>query len=179
MIRGTTAQFRFKIPCVKGRLTSAIIKFWQVGNPGSILAPLPITKKLSHCTAFETDERKNINKWNSNEYEDIKADLNLLDKTWDSLTEDEKKQFASATFNEICISLTAEETLRFSDKTKANVQLRARRKDGATFASRQQLITVYPINDDIVIEDPTLPDEDGGFIILDGGPIVNRGGDNQ
>lgn len=130
MIRGTTAQFRFKLPYAKQDLLWATMKFWQPGNDGTPLAPLPITKRLEHCSAPE-----------------------------DSY--------------ELCVNLTAEETLRFSDKLKARVQLRAQTLDGTTFASRETLVSVYPINDDITTDDPTLPDPDSmGLIILDGKSIV-------
>lgn len=76
--------------------------------------------------------------------------------------------------NEVCVELTSEETLRFSDKMKAYVQLRAQ-ASGNTFASKQEMITVYPIygDDDSNLGDPDLPaaDEDG-WIILDGYPIT-------
>ena len=131
MIRGTTAQFRFKLPYTKGELGWATIKFWQPGNNGTISAPLPITKRLDQCSG--SDEEK-----------------------------------------ELCVALTAEETMRFSDKFKAKVQLRAQRlEDGVIFASTQQAITVYPINDDIITDDPTMPGEnEDGWVILDGETIV-------
>lgn len=125
MIRGTTAQFRFKLPYKIDELNWATIKFWQSSNSGTISAPLPITKKLKDCSVTDNP-------------------------------------------NELCVSLTVEETLRFSDKFKARVQLRAQANNGTIFASREQLITVYPINDDIITDDPTLPGEQEGFIILDG-----------
>lgn len=173
MIRGTTAQFKFKLPCVKGNLLYATIKFWQPGNSGTLEAPLPITKRLADCYGFETNEQINIEKWNSQNYEEIKDKLGISGKAWNELTAEEKKQFATDSFEELCVSLTAEETLRFSDKFKARVQLRAQQKDGTVFASHQQLTTVYPINDDIIADDPSFPeDEDGdGLIILDGKPI--------
>ena len=130
MIRGTTAQFRFKIPYAKDELSWATIKFWQPGNNGTLIAPLPITKRLEHCT--------------------------MSDDTM-----------------ELCIALTPEETVRFSDKYKAKTQLRAQHKDGTVFASHVQQITVYPINDDIVADDPTLPStNEEGWIIFDGGSII-------
>ena len=46
MIRGTTAQFKFKLPYTKKELDWATIKFWQPNNPNNLL---PITKKLEHC----------------------------------------------------------------------------------------------------------------------------------
>lgn len=131
MIRGTTAQFRFKLPCTKGELGWATIKFWQPSNKGTIEAPLPITKRLDKCSGL--DEEK-----------------------------------------ELCVTLTAEETMRFSDKFKAKVQLRAQRlEDGVIFASKEKVITVYPINDEIIKDDPTMPGEnEEGWVILDGETIV-------
>lgn len=127
MIRGTTAQFKFKLPYKIYELNWATIKFWQPGNSGTLDAPLPITKRKDDCSATDNP-------------------------------------------NELCVSLTASETLRFSDKIKARVQLRAEANDGTTFASRESLITVYPISDDIVTDDPSLPDIPTGdnFITLDG-----------
>lgn len=126
MIRGTTAQFRFKLPCTKGELEWATIKFWQNNNPSVLL---PITKTLDHCGQPE-----------SSDY--------------------------------LYVALTAEETLRFSDRYKANVQLRARHAlSGTVFSMKPYLITVYPYEDQ---NDPPIPDTpaDGGFIILDGGEIT-------
>ena len=130
MIRGTTAQFKCKLPYAKQDLLWVTIKFWQPGNNGTSLAPLPITKRKDHCL----------------ESQDV---------------------------YELCVNLTPEETLRFSDQLKAVVQLRAQTVDGTTFASKETLVSVYPINDDIVTDDPTLPDADSsGVIILDGKSIA-------
>ena len=132
MIRGTTAQFKFKLPYRNDDLLWATIKFWQLCNTGTTDAPLPITKTLSHCSTSD-DDRK-----------------------------------------ELCVSLTAEETTRFSEKSKARVQIRAQHINGTVIASRQQLITVYPINDDIVDDDVVSPgaEEQNGLIIFDGGAIT-------
>lgn len=131
MIRGTTAQFKFKIPYKKNELVWATIKFWQPGNTGTLEAPLPITKKLSDCTAAD--------------------DSDVL-----------------------CISLTSKETLRFSDKFKAKAQLRSQATDGTVFASHEQIISVYPINDEILKDDDTpMPGaNEEGWIILDGETIL-------
>jgi hypothetical protein len=133
MIRGTTAQFKFKLPCKKGDLGWATIKFWQPGNPG-IGDSLPITKRLEHCSGSDDAE-------------------------------------------ELCVSLLPKETMRFSDKTKAKVQLRALKKEdsenGTIFASHQQSVVVYPVNDDILNDDNISDIEDSGdYVILDGQPIV-------
>lgn len=77
--------------------------------------------------------------------------------------------------NELCVSLTAEETTRFSDQYKAKVQLRAKHSSsGSVFGCRTQTIAVYPMLDDIIEEDPLLPDaNEEGWIILDGETIVD------
>ena len=129
MIRGTTAQFKFNLPCTKEELAWVTIKFWQENNMNPYL---PITKKLEHCDSPD-------------------------DST------------------ELYVSLTADETIRFSEKRKAKTQLRAQHSSSGTlFGNREQLITVYPMNDDILEEDPTMPEENkDGWIILDGETIVD------
>lgn len=130
MIRGTTAQFKFKIPCTYNELEWVAIKFWQDGNNGTSDAPLPIIKSKGYCSSLDEGE--------------------------------------------LCVYLSAEETKRFSDRSKAKVQLSAKKWDGTRFASHQQLITVYPIQDDIITPpDEELPDDDteDGWTVLDGGPI--------
>lgn len=124
MVRGTTAQFKFKLPFPVNELTWATIKFWQPNNPSSFL---PITKRLSNCESTDNP-------------------------------------------NELCVSLLESETMLFSDKYKGKMQLRARHENSATtFGSRPQLFTVYPMNDDILEEDPMLPAPNNeGWVILDG-----------
>lgn len=131
MVRGTTAQFQFKLPYNYSDLSLAKIVFWQPGNDGpSEERPLPIIKVLQQC----------------------------------SVSNDPKR---------IYISLTEEETARFSEKTKAYVQLKAKCIDGNTFASKKEIITVYPWYDDSVLEDEILPTPtDDGWIILDGSIVV-------
>lgn len=83
--------------------------------------------------------------------------------------------------SELCVSLTAEETSRFIDKYKAKLQLRAQHlNSGTVFGTKPQLFTVYPMSDDILEENPILPDETPeGIVILDGNTIVSdEGGDN-
>lgn len=123
MIRGTTAQFKFKLPCTKGSLEWATIKFSQSNNPNPLL---PIVKTLSHCGNPETS-------------------------------------------HELCVSLTSEETLRFSDKLKAKVQLRAfHSTSGTIFGMKEKYIPVYPMDFDPYVPVDGLDDE---YIILDGGKI--------
>lgn len=130
MIRGTTAQFEFKIPCDKlDDLEWVAIKFWQDGNPGTDEAPLPIIKIKSQCSMEE---------------------------------------------GILCVSLSAHETMRFSDDNKAKVQLTARKWGGTQFASHEKSITVYS-NNIITPPDIELPEEtEDGWTRFDGGPI---GGD--
>lgn len=128
MIRGTTAQFKFSLPCKKSELMWARIHFWQ---PGNINDELPIEKTLDHCSG-----------------------------TVDAY--------------ELCVNLTPEETMRFSDKLKAKVQLRAHDLGtGSVFASRQQSITVYPIEDHIINGNDQIvtPETEDGWVILDGESI--------
>ena len=125
MVRGTTAQFRFKLPCRVDELVTAQITFWQPGNEGFGEA---ITKNLSNCEAAPNDDHC------------------------------------------LCVSLSTSDTLKFSDKVKAKVQLKA--QYGATiFASRQQSITVYPINNAIAEGEDPLPYKDG-WVIFDGKEIT-------
>lgn len=123
MIRGTTAQFKFKLPYLAEDVSSATITFWQPGNNDF---GEPIRRTLSDCS---------------------KSDYTLY------------------------VSLDPASTMRFSDKFKAKVQLRAQ-SGGTIFASREQLITVYPINDAVI--DPELPPPDEeGWIILDGESVAD------
>ena len=57
MIRGTTAQFKFKLPYTKDELEWVTIKFWQPGNQSSLL---PITKRLEHCDSQDGSKELNV-----------------------------------------------------------------------------------------------------------------------
>ena len=50
MIRGTTAQFKFKLPYSYCELEWITIKFWQPGNPSE---RLPITKTKTNCSTTD------------------------------------------------------------------------------------------------------------------------------
>lgn len=128
MIRGTTAQFKFKLPYSYNELESIVIRFWQKGNPSE---SLPIIKSKINC--------------------------------------EEPRP------NEIIVSLRPSETAMFSDRYKAQVQLRATPHFGAPFGSKEYLVTVYPMPDDIIIDDPTvdpIPPSEDEWIILDGDQIL-------
>lgn len=128
MIRGTSAQFKFKLPYAYGELQTITIKFWQPGNPNG---SLPIIKNKHNCS---------------------------------ELTE-----------GVIYVSLRPSETAMFMDKYKAKMQLIAQPYIGAPFGSKEHLITVYPMPDDIMVDDPTV-DPDAPFedewVSLDGGAII-------
>ena len=130
MIRGTTAQFKFKMPYTKDELMWLTIKFWQPNNQSDLL---PITKIKDDCVT--TDNPK-----------------------------------------EILVSLTAEETSRFLDKYKAKMQLRAQNTlTGTVFGTKPRLVTVYPMLDNLIEEDPMIPIDTGDrWIIIDGGNIIEE-----
>ena len=132
MIRGTTAQFKFKLPYPKDELEWVTIVFWQPNNPNL----MPIYKNKTCCSATDNP-------------------------------------------NEICVSLTAEETKLFSDKYKAKTQLRARTLLGEPFGCRERLITVYPMNDKILDNnDPTIAiPSTQGWQILDSGDVTDAMGE--
>lgn len=76
---------------------------------------------------------------------------------------------------ELIVSLTAEETKRFVDKYKAKMQFRAKHLlTGTIFGTPEQLLTIYPMRDDIIEEDPTIPPaNEEGWIVLDGRSITD------
>ena len=133
MIRGTTAQFKFKLPYNVSELQVVKINFWQENYSGpSPARPLPIVKVLSQCSESNAPD-------------------------------------------ELLVFLNKEETLRFLDDRKAYVQLRAKTKEGTAFGCKKEMITVYPVYDDSVLDDEILPTPTPGYgdlVILDGSTIV-------
>lgn len=69
---------------------------------------------------------------------------------------------------QLSVILDREETLRFSDKRKAYVQLMGTTLKNVTFASPQRMITVYPICDESL-------DEHEEYIYLDGRMVLDYG----
>lgn len=80
--------------------------------------------------------------------------------------------FESDDPNELCVILDVNETMRFSDKFKAKTLLRAQATDGIVFASQEELITVYPMDDDMIEAPPMPPEDEEGWIVLDGETIA-------
>lgn len=130
MVRGTTTQFRFKLPRKSSELESVKIVFWQDGYSGpSADRPLPIIKTLKQCSVLNSEYELNI-------------------------------------------TLSQEETLRFSDDRKGYVQLHALAIDGLAYSHKKREITVYPLEDDSILGDVVIPTpQPDGVVILDGGII--------
>jgi hypothetical protein len=80
--------------------------------------------------------------------------------------------YATGSPNQLCVVLDREETLRFSDKRKAYVQLRGTTKDGVTFGNRKHMITVYPTIDVSFLDETILPSPTySDYVVLDGEEI--------
>jgi hypothetical protein len=77
--------------------------------------------------------------------------------------------------NIVYVVLDPEETLRFSDKRKAKVQIKVYCQHKGTVANKPVLFTVYPINNDSILEDAGEPVPENNMRILDAGKI--SGGD--
>jgi hypothetical protein len=74
---------------------------------------------------------------------------------------------------ELSVILHQEETLRFTDKRKAKVQLRAVTTSGIPIITHEQLITVYPAYDDSILDEEIWPTPDyNGWVLLDGESVV-------
>jgi hypothetical protein len=152
MIRGTTAQFNFKLPYNKNDVKTAEVVFWQPGNNVGLKQDYPLPIKKEYEVSSYALEIVGYDSW-----------------SWvDDYT--------------LSVKLSQQETLTFSDKYKAIVQLRGATIDGIVFASPQEYIVVYPIHGDEPMGDTTNPDNPGltptedGWYILDGG-LVNQGGE--
>lgn len=143
MTRGTVAQFQFKLPYSKENVQSAEVVFWQSNNSG-LDDDFPLPIKKGY--ALETSVDGSI----------------VTSGPWNWIDD-----------NTLAVKLWQQETLTFSDKYKARVQLRAKSTDGLVFASPQEVITVYPIYGDYPLGDEIIPAPDEeGTIILDGEDIV-------
>ena len=81
--------------------------------------------------------------------------------------------------NELIVILNKEETLRFTDKRKAYVQIKCEGVDSLSFGSKKESITVYPVLNDSILEDnitPT-PSPEDELTTFDGGYIIKRVGE--
>lgn len=78
----------------------------------------------------------------------------------------------------LSVRLNQEETLRFSDKRKAYVQLRGETKSGSPIICHKQYINVYPVSDDSILDtDVIIPTPTPGqdWIYLDGESVLATG----
>ena len=151
MIRGTTAPFKFNVPYDTSTISSMVVTFSQKHWHGTDEARLPIEKWY-------------VASWTTQEDGSLK------------LTETRNEGFAFSETNpkEIQTNLTEEETLRFSDKEKAYMQIRIQfDTDGGqvTRASLPQKITVYPVLNNEQIGTPTPSETIGDIYIFDAGVI--------
>jgi hypothetical protein len=210
MIRGTTAQFKIQLPYTRGELEWITIKWWQDGNNGTMQAPLPITKKLAHCSAsniylcelqsdielnkqyyFVVDNikyvftaPKNVGAGASLKYNSATRELTIDSLTLTPNIIEDVDDITALTFihemndsKELYVTLTAEETRRFSDRHKAKMQLRGKLKsNGVVFGCKPRLLTVYPINDDLV-DDTYDSALDNGWVTIGGGSITTSDGE--
>lgn len=206
MIRGTTAPFKIKLPYTIGELEWVTMKWWQDGNNGTTMAPLPITKRLAHCsvsniyicklssgiaasepcyftidgvmygfTASQDIGAESLLKYNTTTKILTVGDLTVLPEVVEDNSDMTELIFVNEVnnSNELNVSLTAEETMRFSDKHKAKMQLRAKlASTGRIFGCKPKLITVYPINDELYEDDLISGSEDDNWVILDGESIA-------
>ena len=76
---------------------------------------------------------------------------------------------------ELSVILGQEETLRFTDKRKARVQLRAMTKTGIPIISQTRLFVVYPSYDDDVLDEEVWPTPDyNGWVRFDGENVIQE-----
>ena len=87
MIRGTTAQFKFKLPYNANEILTVKITFWQTGNDGPDASrPLPIIKVKEQCSfpGGRNELLVSLNKEETLRFEDDrKAYVQLQAKTTD------------------------------------------------------------------------------------------------
>lgn len=161
MVRGTTAQFKFKTPKSFSELCIIEAVFGQKGNVGTIEAPLPIKKVYNrHAVTIKTwsEEEKDINKvyfdgTNYYKYENDKWEI------YNSLTEVIRNDGFQPDPNNpkiLFTSLSAAETMRFSDKRKGYVQIVTWcDRDGVTTGSHEYEFMIYPIRTNGIVGDVT------------------------
>ena len=154
MIRGTTAQFEFKLPYSKNDIRLAEVKFLQPGNTKGLEQdyPLPL---------YKVYQKEAYDEFGTQYY------------PWNWLDD-----------YTLIVNLEQRETLTFSDKYKAQVQCRAQTVDGQVFASVQQNINVYPASWDrpigndatyIVLDGDNVKNNLEGQLSTFDGDVINGG----
>ena len=144
MIRGTAAQFRCKLPYPKQSISIMEAKFWQVDN----FYGLNSEHALPIIEVYKRD---------------VSDDGTIVTQyPWNWVDD-----------YTICVRLSAQKTLTFTDKYKMKCQFRGRTVDGTPFASKERNFSVYPINGDDPLGDHTRPSHSSDeWIILDGDVII-------
>lgn len=80
--------------------------------------------------------------------------------------------------NELVVVLNKEETLRFTDKKKAYVQIMAETLAGPLPSHKPHIFPVYPVLDDSIFDEDMQPTPEPGYdgiVILDGATITKAG----
>lgn len=100
MIRGTTAQYKFKLPYSYNEIQAIKIKFWQPGNPSELL---PLFKYKHNCIEVQSNEicvslRPSETALFSDKY---KAKVQLLAQTYAGAPFGSKEQLISVYPNDI------------------------------------------------------------------------------
>lgn len=178
MIRGTTAQFKFKMPKSFNDLCIVEAIFGQKGNVGTIEAPLPIKKIYNRQSiTIETwsEADKDINKVYFDGTSYYKYENNEW-VTYNSIAEVARNDGLQPDSNNpqiLLTSLSAAETMRFSDKRKGYVQVITYwDEDGVTIGSRDYEFMIYPIRTTDIIGDLAGPSPTDPLVqILDAGEI--------
>ena len=178
MIRGTTAQFKFKMPKSFSDLCIVEAVFGQKGNVGTIEAPLPI-KKIYNRQSITVDtwdsDGKNINQmyFDGTNYYKYENDQWV---TYNSVAEAARNDGLQPDPNNpqiLLTSLSAAETMRFSDKRKGYVQVITYcDEDNLTIGSLDYEFMIYPIRTDDIVGDLIGPSPTDPLVqILDAGEI--------
>lgn len=154
MIRGTTTPFKIEVPYDTNTISAIYAIFYQ-----------------KHWKGTEDTGRLPIEKYYKASWVEQEDGSMKLDETHnDGFT------FSETNSKEIQTVLSENETLRFSDKEKAYMQIKIQFEfdEGASRvirASLPQKITVYPVLKDTQIGIPDASETDGGFYIFDAGTI--------
>lgn len=151
MIRGTTAPFKFEVPYDTNTISAIVVTFSQKHWRLTDTAPFSLEKW--YIASWETQED---------------GSMKMISTRNDGFA------FSSINPKEIQMSLPEEDTLRFSDKEKAYMQIRVQfeiDEGQVTRASLPQKITVYPVLNNEQIGTPTPSEIVDDIYIYDAGEI--------
>lgn len=151
MIRGTTAPFKFEVPYDTSTISTIVVTFSQKHWRLTDIAPFSLEKRYTASWVTQEDGSMKLIPMINNGF-----------------------AFSETNSKEIQMMLPEEDTLRFSDKEKAYMQIRVQFDiDGGqvTRASLPQKITVYPVLNDSQIGTPTPSETIDDIYIFDAGAI--------